>query len=498
VNLDLAMLPASRIAAKGRRKPCSTGPAADASVASIDGLENRLDTPSGYDFAAGHALQVSAGRYFTLQTPPARDNSMNRNLGASATIFALCCALLANPGPVQAGDWPQILGPDRNGKAHDERVVASFPASGPKTLWEQPVGSGFAGVAVAGQKVVVFHRIKNDSVVAALDAATGKPLWKKAFPTTYGGGVSSDDGPRCVPVIHEGSVYLFGAAGDLHCLALEDGAPRWEVNAYAEFHGDLGYFGAGSSPIVDSGKLLVNVGGRPGAGLVAFSLKNGKILWKATNEAASYSSPVAATIDGKRHVVFVTQLNVVSVDPDNGAERFRFPFGARGPTVNAANPIILGDHLFVTASYGVGAKWVQISDDKAKTVWENDDTMSSQYSTCVEKDGFLYGIDGRQDVGLARLRCFDPRTGKIQWTEEGFGMASLIRAGDRLIILKIDGQLVLAEASPQQFRKLASAAIFDTSGRDVVQALPALSGGRLCARDSRTLKCIDLRPATEK
>ncbi len=112
--------------------------------------------------------------------------------------------------------------------------------------------------------------------------------------------------------------------------------------------------------------------------------------------------------------------------------------------------------------------------------------MSSQYSTCVHKDGVLYGIDGRQDLGVARLRAFDPRTGKVYWTEEGFGTGNLILAGDTLLVMKTDGQLVLAKASPRAYQELATAQPFDTT----VQALPALSGGLLLARDTQTLKCL--------
>src|SRR5262249_12570199 len=156
---------------------------------------------------------------------------------------------------------------------------------------------------------------------------------------------SSDDGPRCTPVIHGDSVFLLGPGGELACVAFETGKQIWHRQVYQEFKAPDGYFGAGSSPIVESEKLLLNVGGAGGAGLVAFSLTDGKTLWKATDEAASYSSPVATTIEGVRHLIFVTRLNVVSVDPANGEVRFRFPFGARGPTVNAANPLVLGDHV---------------------------------------------------------------------------------------------------------------------------------------------------------
>jgi hypothetical protein len=144
--------------------------------------------------------------------------------------------------------------------------------------------------------------------------------------------------------------------------------------------------------------------------------------------------------------------------------------------------------LFVSSSYGVGARWARIAADNATVEWDSDDVMSSQYTTCVEKDGYLYGIDGRQDVGVARLRCFDPQSGKVAWTEEGFGTGTLILADGKLVILKTDGKLVLAEPSPQAFRPLATAELFDTTA----QALPALAAGRLFARDTKTLKCVQI------
>jgi outer membrane protein assembly factor BamB len=404
-----------------------------------------------------------------------------RTVGPLVALVGLVFAASIAAG----GGWPQILGPHRNGQADAEQLLACWPAKGPQTVWQREVGRGFAGAAIWKDRLVLFHRIDNLLVGEGLDAATGKARWKVTFETKYASTISSDDGPRCVPLVHEGLVYLLGPEGELQCVELDSGKKVWFRNLYQEFKAPDGYFGAGSSPIVDSGKLMVNVGGS-GAGLVALSPADGKTLWKATDEAASYSSPVAATIEGVRHVVFVTRLNVVSVDPQTGSVRFRFPFGARGPTVNAANPLILGDHVFVSASYGVGARWAKIGARQATEVWESDDVMSSQYTTCVEKEGYLYGIDGRQDVGGARLRCFNPRTQKIQWTQEGFGTGNLILAGDKLLIMKTDGELVLAEPSPTAFRKLASAKLFDTT----VQALPALSSGLLFVRDTGTFKCL--------
>ena len=389
--------------------------------------------------------------------------------------------------PASAGDWPQILGPARNGKAQNEKIAGRVPSGGPPVLWQHKVGSGYAGPAIVGPRLIVFHRVGERAVCEALDARTGKPLWKKDFPTAYASSIAPDNGPRCVPLVHDKAVYLFGADGDLHCLALESGNIRWSRELYKDFDASEGYFGAGSSPIVDGDKLLVNVGGR-GAGIVAVSLDSGKTIWKATDAAASYSSPVAASIAGKRHVIFVTRLETISVDPATGNPLFRFPFGMRGPTVNGANPVVVGDHLFLTASYGIGSEWRRLSSGESERVWESDDLISSQYTTPIQHQGILYGTDGRQDAGVARLRAIDPEAKRVLWTEEGFGTATLILADGKLLIMKTDGTLVLVRPSPKAYAQLGSAKLFD----DTVQALPALAGGRFYARDTQYLRAFDL------
>jgi outer membrane protein assembly factor BamB len=383
----------------------------------------------------------------------------------------------------KAGDWPQILGPHRNGAAEGETLATKWPADGPARLWQVQLGSGYAGPAVKGDRVVVFHRVGDVERIEAFDAGSGRSLWRADFEALYRGGINPDTGPRCVPVIHNDRVIAFGAAGDLHCVTLADGMKLWSRSALEDFRGDEGYFGAGSTPIVIGDNVLVNIGGRNGAGLVAFSLKDGATLWKKTDEDASYSSPTYAEINGKPHAIFVTRLSAISVDPASGHVQFQFPFGKRGPTVNAATPLVFDKNLlFVTASYGVGAKLARIKADGAETVWANDEVMSSQYTTCVYREGYLYGVDGREDIGVGVLRCIDAKTGEVQWSVEGFGLAHAILVGDKLLLTKNDGTLVLAEASPRGFRELASASLFPDQRGAVVRAIPALSGGRLFVR----------------
>ncbi len=408
-------------------------------------------------------------------------------------ILSLSVVVVTLAQPLSAGDWPQILGPNRNGVAVGERLVESLPKRGLSVLWEHKVGDGYAGVAVADGHLVVFHRMGNEEVAEGLDPLSGRRQWEKRFPATYAGGINPDTGPRCVPLIHEGSVYLFGAAGDLHALDLATGEKRWFRAVGKDFPvAEQSYFGVGSTPIVEGTKLLANVGGKGSAGIVAFNLADGTTAWQSTDERASYSSPTAATIEGQRQVIFVTRLSALGINPDNGSVYWQFPFGARGPTVNAATPQVVDGYLFLSSSYGVGAVCRKLGKDSAAPVWANNDTMSSQFSTSVPVGKYLYGSDGRQDVPPVKLRCFDPKTGKIQWTKEGYRVANLIAADGKLVIVTDDGGLILAAASPEAYRELGHGTLSISSA---TRALPALSNGLLYVRDSTNLKCVDLRRA---
>ncbi len=413
---------------------------------------------------------------------------MNRQwMGTIALV-----AWLAATAVAVAGDWPQILGPNRNGQASGEKLVPKWPSGGPKVAWTFKLGSGYAGPAVVGNQVIVFHRLGDQEIVEAIDAASGKSFWKAGFEATYRPGIDPDDGPRCVPLVAEDKVFVFGAAGDLRAVSL-DGKALWERHLYADYGGDEGYFGAGATPILAGGKLLVNVGGR-GAGIVAVDPATGKTLWQASNEKASYSSPTAMKVGNAEQAIFVTRMNCVLADPATGKVTTLFPFGRSGPTVNGATPILAGNKLFVTSSYGVGAQLALFDGASAKEIWANDESLTSQYSTPVEHRGFLYGTHGREDVGSAEMRCVETATGKVRWSEKGCGVANVILAGDKLLIVGVKGHLALANANPAKYEELSSHELVS----DVSRALPALSSGRLYVRTGSKggkLHCVEVGPA---
>src|SRR5216684_4034650 len=267
-----------------------------------------------------------------------------------------------------AFDWPQYLGPTRNGVYNGPPLAARWPAGGPKKVWQKSVGEGFAGPVVAGDRVILFHRVENQEVVEALDAPTGETRWHYAYSTAYRDDFGFDEGPRAVPVVANGRVYTFGAEGQLHAVDLATGQRIWSVDTMRRFGVRKGFFGAAGSPLVEDGRVIANIGGKDsgkGAGIVAFNADTGAVLWTATDHEASYSSPVGATFGGRRHAVFFTRAGLVGLDPATGAVLFQRPLRSRSASsVNAATPLVVGDLIFASATYETGAAVVRVKGNE--------------------------------------------------------------------------------------------------------------------------------------
>jgi outer membrane protein assembly factor BamB len=288
-------------------------------------------------------------------------------------------------------------------------------------------------------------------------------------------------------------VYTFGPQGLLHCLDFGSGKEIWTVDVQKDFAAGKGFFGMACSPLVEGDEVLLNIGGAKGAGIVAFDKTNGKLLWKTCDAEASYSSPVAATINGRRSVLFLTREGLVAVDPATGEPRFQYSWHSRNRmSVNAATPLVIGDSIFLSASYGTGAALLRPHDGDVEKLWSGDDLLSNHYATSIEYNGFLYGIHGRTDPGFSprpKLRCVELKSQKVRWETESIGAASLVRAGNRLIILTEKGELILVPANPEHFQPTARAQVLSAE----VRAFPALADGYLYVRSKDQLVCVDLR-----
>jgi outer membrane protein assembly factor BamB len=387
-----------------------------------------------------------------------------------------------------AQDWPQFLGTARNGVYSGNDLAASWPPTGPAVIWKKEVGHGFASPVVAEGRLILFHRIGGKEVVEALDAATGRGIWSFDYPTTYRDDFGFDDGPRAAPTIAGGRVYTFGAEGTLHCLDFATGKKIWSLDTHRQFQVAKGYFGAAGAPLVDGGRVLMNIGGAL-AGLAAFDAATGKTLWTVPNQEASYSSPVAATIQGLRHALFLTRAGLVDVDPEAGKVRYELPWRARmKASVNAATPIVVDDFVFVSASYGTGAILLQIGTNGLKKIWANEEALTNHYATSVYKDRFLYGYHGRQEERPS-LRCIEFKTGYVRWNVAGYGAGTITLAGDKLLIVREGGELVLAAATPFEFQQISTAKVLPPT----IRAYPAIANGRIYLRNEKTLICLNLK-----
>lgn len=400
--------------------------------------------------------------------------------------FRLLIAMVMAIGAVSftvAGDWPQVLGVNRDGRAVDETITAW--TAQPKVRWRVKCGAGYSGVAVASERVFVWHREDDAELLDCLAVADGQRLWRAEFPAVYRGGVDADRGPRAVPLVTADQVFVYGAAGDLHAISVSDGATQWSRQLRSDYDAEDGYFGAGGSPLLVANRLIVPVGGEKNAGLVAVDIHDGKTLWTAVNQEAAYASPVKIEIAGQTRVIAVMRLNTVMIDPANGKLVSEFEFGKRGPTVNAATPLVDGERLFVTAAYGVGSRMFDMSVNPPRDLWQSREVISSQYATPVRDHDYLYAITGREDYGTGELLCTRWSDGDVTWTEPGFGTAHLIGVGDRVLAQTVKGRLVLFAAEPKEFRILAETAL----PAGVYRSLPAYSNGTLFCR--RTISATE-------
>ena len=384
-----------------------------------------------------------------------------------------------------SSDWPQILGPNRNGISLEQMKLGWDKQ--PKVLWEKEVGDGLSGPVIAEGNLIVFHRPKGTRgpylVVEKLKAADGSPIWKKELPAKYGGGMDGDSGPKATPVIADGFIYCHGAGGELACLNFEDGEIVWQLNTREKFGARDGYFGSGSSPIVIDGKLLLNVGGRDSTSIVGLDAKTGDVLWKAIDDEASYSSPIQMEHKGKSLAIFLTRTRFAGIDPENGKVQFSNSFGVKGPTAVASMPVAFGSKVFANAAYRVGAKLIDLENLKAdgkqiEPDWSDQTAFASHYGTPVLVGDHFYGTTGREDRRNGSFRCIEAATGKVVWDEPSFPVAHTLLIGEQLLAFDHQGKLSIIAANPERFELVQTT----QASKDPARAIPAFSAGSLFVR----------------
>ncbi|MCB9730437.1 MAG: PQQ-like beta-propeller repeat protein [Deltaproteobacteria bacterium] len=402
-------------------------------------------------------------------------------------LGGLCGALVAISG-AHAADWPQWLGPERNGVSTETGLRRGFPTEGPPRLWKRPLGAGFSGIAVVGSRLFTMTADADHELVVAMDAETGRELWRSPVGDRFGDRMGGD-GPRSTPTVDGDRVIALGAEGLLVALELASGRRLWAVDLPRQLSGSAPTWGYSASPLVHRGRVFVDAGGSGARGLAAFDRADGRVLWSAEEDRAGYSSPVLMRPMGIEQIVFFTGRRVVAVSPDAGVAFWQVPWKT-AHDVNAATPQLVGeDRLFVSSGYGTGAAMLKVVREgdrlAARQLWKSP-SMRNKMTTSVVQGGYIYGFSE------STLTCIDANDGEVVWDKDGYGRGTLLLADGRLWALSEECELVVADATPEAYRELGRWRLLG----ERCWTMPSLSGGRLFARDEQHIASFDLRPAT--
>ena len=433
-----------------------------------------------------------------------------------------------SPKPLSADavthDWASFLGPSHNAVSTETKLSRTLP---PPLVWELAKGSGYASPAIAGEHLVFLHRVANEEIVECLHPEAGSHHWQFRYATAFEDRYGYNNGPRSSPVIDvEGKrVYTMGAEGKLHCLEIRSGTVAWKHDLGAEYGVRQGFFGTTSTPLLEGGLLIVNVGAPGGPCVVGLDAATGREAWRAGTEwGPSYASPVPAVVHGERRVfVFAggesnpPSGGLMSIDPATGHVDFAFPFRSRTyESVNASCPVVFDDQVFISASYRRGGALVEVRPDFTHRLAWTTQEFALHYNTPIHRDGYLYGFDGR-NMGDASLACVDAASGQVVWREVpewretfelggrqrrqlmGTARGSLLAADGQFLCLGELGHLLWMHLTPEGYREVSRTWLL---GARESWALPVLSRGLLyVVQNTRDLLrgfgprllCYDLR-----
>jgi outer membrane protein assembly factor BamB len=392
---------------------------------------------------------------------------------------ALSLTLLASTQV--AADWPQFLGPERNGVSRETGLAAAWTGRGPRELWRVPLGRGYSGASVVDGVLFTMADTADGQHVLALDALTGALRWDAVIDAPYMD-AQGYHGPRATPTVAGDRVVTVSAGGRVVALARTDGRALWTTDLTQRIGGERPTWGYSGSPLVADGRVYLSAGGT--AGVLALSLADGEVQWSQGSWGAAYSSPVRAFLGGRDQILFFTAAGPVGVAPDTGSLLWSFPW-TTSYEVHAATPLVLpGDRVFIASGYGVGGAMIELEGATPRELWRSK-SVKNKLSTSVVHGGHLYGFN--ED----RLTAVDVRTGAPAWDAMGYGRGSLVLVDDHLLVLSEACKLTLHRASPTADTLVGAS--WDGLTAAPCWTAPAVAGQIVYARDATSLVAVDLR-----
>lgn len=373
-----------------------------------------------------------------------------------------------------SNDWPCFRGPRRDGTSLENGIPTRFPANGPRRAWSVQVGEGYSTVAVAGGLAITAGNQGGNDLVTAVNTASGKIAWQRKYPCSPG----DYGGPRATPAIANGKVYMLSREGLLSCFAAQDGAVLWQRPIAREVRAPVPNWGFASSPVVLGNRVHLNMG----SGGVCVDAGSGRVVWASAPGTAGYASAVPWKSGVQSALLIFAGTELVAVDPRDGTRKWSFPWQT-SYDVNAADPVLVGDDIFIASNYGKGGALLRVDRGKPAPKWQTR-SMRNHFNSCVLVGGHLFGNDENT------LRCIEAQTGAERWAMRGLGKGGLIAADGKLVILTERGELVLANASGASFQELGRAQVLDGT----CWSQPTLCEGKVyCRNHEGTLVCVGLR-----
>ena len=383
-----------------------------------------------------------------------------------------------------ADDWPHWRGPQRNGISKETGWAFQWPDEGPKIAWKAKVGLGYSGFVVADDRAYTAGHANGQDTVFCFDAASGREIWKYSYKSDLGDKYFQG-GTTGTPTIDDGRVYWLGRWGDLICFEAASGKIVWQKNIQEETGAPIPDWGFTGAPYIHKNLLLLNVGE---AG-TAVEKATGKIVWKSAKKDAGYSTPVP--LEGAEPLVVIgSAQNYIALNPETGKEAWRVRWLTQYG-VNAADPIISGNRMFISTGYGKGAALFDLNENPPKEIWKSK-VVRTQLNPGVLYDGHVYAVDG-DTTEKARLKCVHMETGEERWSQPNIGSGGLIVADGKLIVLSAPGELMVLPATPEGFKLTARAQVLGGAS----WTAPVLANGRIYCRNSRgDVVCVDVRKNT--
>ncbi|MDP8242863.1 MAG: PQQ-like beta-propeller repeat protein [Candidatus Hinthialibacter antarcticus] len=373
-------------------------------------------------------------------------------------------------GMVQAADWPQYHGPNRDRISSETGWVNQWDGDGPEIQWRARLGPGYTSFTVVDGKTYVagYDKAKGEDNIFCFDAKTGDEIWKHAYKCELIDNLH-EGGPAATPTIYDGKVFTISKEGHFNCLDAKTGKVVWTKDLKSELGVKTPTWGFAGAPLVVDDIIYVDVGV-----IAAYKLDGGDPVWKTKNYGEAYASPVLFPFNGKSYLVAFPKLGMVIVDLKAGQEFSTYAWDTNYG-INAATPIVDGNKVFIASGYNMGGVMIEVEKDgTAKKLWASKD-MRNQMNAAVLYKGYLYGFDESQ------LKCLDAKTGELKWKDGGLGKGSLMLADGKLVVLGGKGELVIAEASPEGLNPTGRKQILGGT----CWSCPVLSNGMLYARNAR-------------